>query len=80
MVLRTLVSAILVVLMCARSGWAELAIQAERKNIVQGEPMRWQVNTDQEADTLVVTIARGKWSQTLHRGEIVKGSIDSDVG
>ncbi len=80
MVLRTCVSVALIVLVCAQSGWAELAIQTQRKNIVQGEPMRWQVTTDQKADTLVVTLTRDKWSQTLYRGEIVKGFIDSDVG
>ena len=80
MVFRTIVAATVVALICAGSGWAELSIQTDRHNIVQGEPMRWQVETDEEAETLVVTLERDNWRQTLHKGELAKGFVDSDVG
>jgi hypothetical protein len=80
MMLRDLALAAVVTLVCVSVGLAETVIRTETQNLVQGGPVRWQVQTDQEADKVLVTIERGDWSQVLHQGEITKETIGSDVG
>ena len=77
---KTAVQAALVLWVAGQSAWAVTEIRTERLNSVQGEPVRWQVKTDQEADTLVVTIGRGRWHQALYRGDVAVGSVASEVG
>ena len=80
MMLRALALSAVVTLVCLPAGWAETVIRTETRNFLQGEPVRWRIETDQETDTLRVTIERDGWGHVLHQGEVAKEVVASDVG
>ena len=80
MTLPTVIPASIVLFVCVHTVQAELASRTESANFVQGESLRRQVETDQQAEVLSITIARDDWRQVLYRAALVEGFAASDVG